>query len=64
MTQLLDGRVLVSGGETTGLQPQASAELFNASSFSGTGAMGVARYLHRATLLPSGKVGPPFILRP
>ena len=58
--------MLVSGGETAGLQPQASAELFvpASSSFSGTGAMQVGRYLHRATLLPSGKVGLPHPSQP
>lgn len=58
MTTLLDGRVLVTGGAIAFAVPTNSVEVFNpaTSSFSGTAPMHLPRYLHRASLLPSGKV--------
>jgi len=61
-TLLADGRVLIAGGTTStgagGLQPTATVEVYDPStgSFSVSGSMAVARSLHTATLLPSGKV--------
>ena len=63
LTALQDGRVLAIGGSPVGFAtPTSSCELFDpaTSRFSPTGAMQVARYQHQATLLPSGKVGPPY----
>jgi N-acetylneuraminic acid mutarotase len=66
MTVLEDGRVLVTGGTgdvatgggVNGAVPLASAEIFDPSSgtWSDAASMSVARALHTATLLPSGKV--------
>jgi len=62
---LRDGRVLVLGGamhvgEPPDTLPQAlaTAELFDpaTSTWSSTGSMGRARYLHTSTLLPDGRV--------
>ena len=56
MTTLLDGRVLVSGGNAVNA---STSELFDpaTNSFVATGPMRyLQRYLHRASLLPSGRV--------
>jgi len=59
-TLLPDGRVLIVGGYTTGGASLSSAELYVPShgrgSFSATGSMSAARYLHSAIMLPNGKV--------
>lgn len=62
-TLLEDGRVLVAGGfgrqEFGGARrPLASAELYEptTNTWSGTGSLGVARGLHAAALLPTGRV--------
>ena len=49
MTPLLDGRVLVTGGQSPGSTPTSTAEIFTpaTSTFTPTGAMQLARYLHR-----------------
>ena len=55
---LLDSRVLVAGGITTGGTSTATAELYAASQgvWSATNSMGTPRSQHMATLLPNGKV--------
>jgi hypothetical protein len=55
-TRLLDGRVLIVGGLTSGAT--ASAEVFDpvARRFSSTGSLGVPRAAHTATLLADGRV--------
>lgn len=61
-TLLANGKVLVVGGTSSGLNPPAgtiaAAELFDpvTGTWSATGTLAVPRYFHRATLLPSGKV--------
>ena len=58
--------MLVSAGSPQGFAtPTSSCELFNpaTSTFSPTGPMLLPRYLHQATLLPSGKVGPALLLK-
>jgi len=61
-TLLPNGRVLVAGGSDTGggepLRPVRSAELYDPSSgtWTATGALGLARFGHTATLLPDGRV--------
>ena len=56
-TLLLNGKVLVAGGASSGV-PLASAELFDPATgtFSPTGPMGTTRFNHIAALLPNGKV--------
>jgi N-acetylneuraminic acid mutarotase len=57
-TLLPSGKVLVTGGYTTGRNQTNSAELYDPPSgtWSFTGSMTVPTYLHTATLLPSGKI--------
>jgi len=57
-TRLLDGRVLVVGGDDTTGHGVASAELYDPASgtFSATGSMSTARGFHTATLLADGRV--------
>jgi N-acetylneuraminic acid mutarotase len=60
-TLLPNGKVLVAGGSSRGLNNQtvlSSAELFDPASgeWKATGSMGSARMDHSATLLPNGKV--------
>ena len=55
-TRLLNGKVLVAGGDNGG--PGASAELYDpvANVWSPAGSLTVGRWAHTATLLLSGKV--------
>jgi Galactose oxidase, central domain/Kelch motif len=57
-TLLLDGRVLVTGGDDTYPHPVASAELYDpkTGTFSPTGSMTTVRDWHTATLLADGRV--------
>ena len=55
-TLLPNGKVLVAGGNNSGIL--TSAELYDpaSGSWSATGSLNTARYQHTATLLPNGKV--------
>jgi N-acetylneuraminic acid mutarotase len=57
-TLLQSGKVLITGGTTTGGGAVASAEVYDPATdtWSPAGSMAVARNYHTATLLPSGKV--------
>jgi N-acetylneuraminic acid mutarotase len=57
-TRLPNGTVLVAGGENSGFESYASAEIYNpaAGTWSVTGSMTTARFSHTATLLPNGSV--------
>jgi hypothetical protein len=57
-TLLPDGTVLVAGGAASGIDPVASAELYNPQigAWSATESMTAARINHTATLLPDGRV--------
>ena len=57
-TLLPDGKVLVAGGTTHGIDPLASAELYDPQSgaWSATQGMVAPRHAHTATLLPDGRV--------
>lgn len=57
-TTLLDGRVLVVGGKSSGADVLGSAELWEPAStiFAWTGRLAEARTNHSATLLPDGRV--------
>jgi hypothetical protein len=58
MTKLADGRVLVAGGRTVGLQSLGSAEVYNptTNSWTATGSMVSRRGYHSAVLLADGRV--------
>ncbi|MCX5657419.1 MAG: HEAT repeat domain-containing protein, partial [Candidatus Omnitrophica bacterium] len=58
MTLLPNGKVLVTGGETTGRAALSSAELYDPATglFTATGDMLNPRRWHTAVLLPNGKV--------
>jgi phosphatidylserine/phosphatidylglycerophosphate/cardiolipin synthase-like enzyme len=57
-TLLLDGRVLVTGGTTTGDPSFDSAELYDPATgkFTVTGSMGAGRTFQEATILADGRV--------
>ena len=57
-TRLVDGRVLIVGGNRVGDQTTAGAELFDpkTGTFSPTGSLTTARSFHTATLLADGRV--------
>jgi deoxycytidylate deaminase len=57
-TLLLDGRVLITGGNDTFDHAVASAEVYDpkTGTFSATGSMATARGFHTATLLADGRV--------
>src|ERR1035437_3945072 len=57
-TLLPSGKVLVAGGEDTGGNALASAELYDpaTNTWSAAGSLTTGRYAHTATRLPSGQV--------
>ena len=57
-TLLLNGKVLVAGGQNGTTAFLASAELYDPASgtWAATGSLATARHFHTATLLPNGKV--------
>ncbi|WNG57899.1 hypothetical protein F0U59_26455 [Archangium gephyra] len=57
-TPLLDGRVLIVGGITTGFQQTPTAELYSPTTgqFSSAGTLTYSRYWHTATRLADGRV--------
>src|SRR5438105_9051193 len=57
-TLLSNGMVLITGGEDSGFNPLAAAELYDPASgtFATTGNLNVARGFHKATMLDNGKV--------
>ncbi len=57
-TLLLDGRVLLAGGDARGEEATASAEVYDpaARSFTAVSRMGKPRSYHAAALLPDGRV--------
>ncbi|WPB82345.1 Ig-like domain-containing protein [Archangium violaceum] len=57
-TPLLDGRVLIVGGLTTGFQRTPTVEIYSSTTgqFSSTGTLTYPRYFHTATRLADGRV--------
>jgi hypothetical protein len=53
---MLDGNILVIGGETAAGTPTNTCELWNGTTWTARASMATARSLHTATLLQSGKI--------